>query len=244
MTRRSAALSAARISPDRLLGAVALGFWALLFVWLLVTGRTALYLSSRTAWVVPVGAVILCFALAGRLVSLRTLRPEPITARAAFGTVLIVLPVVSILALPPAALGSFAVARRASLMGAGAFGSSSDAIARGPVTLFDIAGAVRSRDGMRALAQRAGTPVTFVGFVTRSREMPADEFMLTRFLISCCAADALSIQVRVVDAPPGRLSPDDWIRVRGKIFPVGREVIVQASDVTRVPRPERPYLNA
>jgi uncharacterized repeat protein (TIGR03943 family) len=240
----SARSAPARVSPERLLGVVALGFWAVLFVWLLVTGRTALYLSSRTAWVVPVGAVIMCVALAGRLLSLRTRRPEPITARAALGTVLIVLPVVSLLALPPAALGSFAASRRATLVGAGAFGSSSDALARGPVSLFEVAGALRSRDGMRALAQRAGTDVTFVGFVIRPREMPADEFMLTRFLISCCAADALSIQVRVVDAPPGRLSADDWVRVRGKIYPVGREVVVEASDITRVRRPTRPYLNA
>jgi uncharacterized repeat protein (TIGR03943 family) len=233
-----------RLSPARVLGAVALGSWTTLFSVLLVTGRTSLYLSARTAWVVPMGVVILWIALAGRLASLRTTTPEPVTGRAALGAALMVLPVVTVLALPPAALGSFAAERRATLAGAGGFGSSSEDISRGRVTLVDVAGALRSRAGMRALVGRAGTEVSFVGFVTRSDEMAADEFMLTRFLISCCAADALSVQVRVVGAPPGRFPKDAWVGVRGSVYPLGREVIVDASDVTRVDRPHRPYLNA
>jgi uncharacterized repeat protein (TIGR03943 family) len=236
--------AAARLSPARALGALALGSWTALFSVLLVTGRTSLYLSSRTAWVVPVGATILWIALAGRLASLRTRAPEPVSAGAAVGTGLMVLPVVIVLALPPAALGSFAAARRSTLVGAGAFGSSSEAIATGRVTLIDVAGALRSRAGMRALVGRAGTEVTLVGFVTRSGDMAADEFMLTRFLISCCAADALSVQVRIVGAPPGGFPADAWVRVRGRVYPLGREVIVDASDVLRVDRPRRPYLNA
>jgi uncharacterized repeat protein (TIGR03943 family) len=96
---------------------------------------------------------------------------------------------------------------------------------------------------MKALVQRAGTEVSFVGFVARDSSMPADEFMLSRFLVSCCVADALSIQVRVVGAPPGQFGEDDWVRVTGAMYPLGREVIVDASAVESVPRPKRPYLN-
>lgn len=245
LTRRQRrAAEAPVLSPSRVLGAVVLAAWAGLFWWLIATGRTALYLSTRTGWLVPAGAVILTIALAGRLFSARTPSPEPVTRRDALGSAAIIVPVVIVLALPPAALGSYAASRRSSLVGAGAFGSSTQDISTGTVTLFDVAGGLRSRDGMRALVARAGTDVSFVGFVDKGSGMPADEFLLTRFLITCCVADALSIQVRVVGAPPGKFASDDWVRVSGQIYPLGREVIVNASDVVAVPRPKRPYLNS
>jgi uncharacterized membrane protein YcgQ (UPF0703/DUF1980 family) len=67
--------------------------------------------------------------------------------------------------------------------------------------------------------------------------------VLTRFLISCCVADALSVQVRVTGAPPGEFEKDEWVRVTGGLYPLGREVVVQASDIEEVPRPKHPYLN-
>jgi uncharacterized repeat protein (TIGR03943 family) len=229
-------------SPGRVLSGAVLAAWAGLFWWLMATERTALYLSGRTSWVVPLGAGILTVAALGRVASARTGAADPITRRAALTSAVVVLPVVVVVALPPAALGSYAAARRSTLVTAGGFGSSSEAIASGDVTLFDVAGAFRSDAAMRALVARAGTEVSFVGFVNRSEGMPADEFLLTRFLVSCCAADALSVQVRIVGAPPGRFRRDDWVRATGAIYPLGTEVIVDASDVVSVARPEHPYL--
>jgi putative membrane protein len=242
--REQVAPSAAPVvSPARALGALALGAWAALFWWLVATGRTSLYLSSRTDWVVPVGAVVLSVTAAGRLASLRAREPEPVSLSRALGGAAVVLPVVIVMALPPAALGSFAAARRSSLVGAGGFGSSSEDIATGDLSLFDVAGAMRSRAAMQTLVRRAGSDVSFTGFVARNPGMPADELLLTRFLITCCVADALSIQVRVVGAPPGRFDADDWVRVSGRIYPLGREVLVDADAVVGVARPEHPYLN-
>jgi putative membrane protein len=107
----------------------------------------------------------------------------------------------------------------------------------------DVAASSWSRDAMRALVRRAGSQVNFIGFVTRDSGMPEDEFVLTRFIISCCVADALSVQVRVVGVPPGEFAEDQWVQVRGTFYPVGGEILVDASDVTAVPRPSHPYLN-
>ncbi len=233
----------AGLSPVRVASALALASWAGLFWFLIGSGRTSLYLSSRTDWVVPVGAIVLTAALAGRLLSLRTARPEALTRREALAIGLTILPVVTVLALPPASLGSFAADRRSSLASAGFSGDAGD-ISSGEVTLVDVASALRSGEGMQQLTKRAGAEVGFVGFVTRDPGMPADEFLLTRFLVSCCAADALSIQVRVVGAPPGRFEADQWVRAEGLLYPLGGEVIVDATLVEGVPRPDRPYLNS
>jgi putative membrane protein len=230
-----------RWSPARLLGALALAAWAGLFWFLLITDRTQYYLSPRTDWVVPVGAVILTAAALGRVASARVSIADPLTRWDAVGIGLVAAPVVVVLALPQGALGSYAASRRSSFVGAG-FVTSAEDVATGELSLVDVAGAVRSEEGMTALVRRAGTEVSFVGFVVRDAGMPADEFMLTRFMISCCVADALGVQVRVVGAPPGQFEEDDWVQVTGAIYPLGREVAVDASDVVAVHRPKHPYL--
>ncbi|MDQ3954028.1 MAG: TIGR03943 family protein [Actinomycetota bacterium] len=233
--------SAKRLSPARVLSGVALTAWAGMFWFLLVTGRTSLYLSARTSWVVPIGAVILTVAAIGRLASARLENPDPAGPKEIFGVALIVFPVVTLLALPPASLGSYAASRRSSVT-SGSFVSTADDIQSGELSLVDVSGALRSRDAMRALVQRAGDRVDFTGFVRRDDSMPANEFVLTRFLISCCVADALSAEVRVVGAPPGQFKSDQWVRVSGAMYPLGREVIVDATEVVKVDRPENPYL--
>jgi len=231
------------LCPSRVLSSLALASWAGVFWFLLFTDRTSLYLSSRTAWVVPIGAVCLTVGLVGRLLSLRTDEPQPITARSAWGIGLIVMPVITVLALPPASLGSFAAQRRSSFT-SGGFGTSAQDIAAGELSLLDVAGGLRSSDGMKALVRRAGEQVSFTGFVTKQPGAPADEFVLTRFLVSCCVADALSVDVRVVGAPPGRFKADEWVRVSGEMYPLGKEVIVDSTSIEPMKRPKHPYLSS
>jgi putative membrane protein len=229
-------------SSGRLAAAAALGAWAGLFWFLLVSGRTYLFLSTRTAWVVPVGAIILSLATLGRLATARTAAADldSLTRRTAWGLGLAILPVVTVLALPPAALGSFAASRRSVNA---AFVTGSADIGAGPVTFASFAAAGWSPDARKALVEKAGTPVTLDGIVTRRDGQAADEFILTRFVITCCVADALSVQVRVVGVPPGKFQQDQWVRVSGTFYPVGREMVVAASETEPIPRPERPYVN-
>jgi uncharacterized repeat protein (TIGR03943 family) len=242
VTTRTRAAERKHWSPPRVMSSIALASWAALFWFLIASDRTSLYLSSRTDWVVPMGAIILTIAAVGRLASARRYEPEPISRWNALGIGLIILPVITVLALPPASLGGYAASRRSSLT-SGSFVSSAEDIQSGDLSLIDVSGALRSREGMRALVDRAGEQVDFTGFVTRDGGMPANEFVLTRFLISCCVADALSAQVRVVGAPPGGFKEDEWVRVEGAVYPLGKEVIVDAADVVSVPRPKHPYLS-
>ena len=76
----------------------------------------------------------------------------------------------------------------------------------------------------------------------RYSDTPPDEILLTRYIITCCVADATIAQVRVVDVPAGTFQQDQWVTVTGLIYPLGREIIVDAKDVAGIPRPSRPYL--
>ena len=221
-----------------------LASWAALSWFLMLTGRTSIYLSSRTDWVVPMGAVILTLATAGRIPSLfsRGIRTIGISRSDLVGAAALLLPVVVIAATPPASLGSYAVDRRSNVVSAGFITSAAD-IAEGELTLIDIAGALRTPEAMEVLAARAGESVEFVGFITRDEGAAADEFTLNRFLVSCCVADALNAQVEIVGAPPGQFAVDEWVEVKGNLYPLGREVVVDASSVKKVPRPKDPYLS-
>jgi uncharacterized repeat protein (TIGR03943 family) len=221
---------------------IALAAWATAFWFLLLSDRSQLFVSSRTFWVIPLGAIVLSAAAIGRLATARVRHPEPLTGRTGWWVGLVILPVVVVLVQPPTALGSYAASRRSASAGGFVVASGED-ISQGPLVLVDVAASSWSRDAMRALVRRAGSQVDFVGFVTRSSGMPEDEFVLTRFIISCCVADALSVQVRVVDVPPGAFAEDQWVRVRGTFYPVGGEILVDASEVQAVPRPSHPYLN-
>jgi uncharacterized repeat protein (TIGR03943 family) len=226
-------------SASRVAGTLVLAAWAALFWFLWLSGRESLYLSSRTSWVVPVAAVLLTAATIGRGASARG--AEPLGRRQTWVLGAMVLPVVLLLVLPPGTLGQFSAGKRSTFAGAGIATSVGD-ISTGTLTLIDVAAAQTSKDGEVALAKRAGETVDFVGFVVRYADTPADEILLTRYIITCCVADATIAQVRIVNVTPGQFQSNDWVDVTGTIFPLGREVIVDATQVTAIPKPDQPYL--
>ncbi|MBI3648676.1 MAG: TIGR03943 family protein [Actinobacteria bacterium] len=232
-------------SPSRLAGGLVLAAWAFLFWFLFFTGRVNLYLSTRTSWVVPVGAVLLTLAAAGRLIAARVRRPEPVRRREAAVMALMVLPVVVVLALPTATLGSFSASKKTTFTSAAFSSVYGQITATSEITLLSVAAAQTTSNGAQALAKRAGSEVDFVGFVTRYADTPAGEFLLTRYVITCCVADATVVQVLVVNVVPGRFQTNDWVEVKGPIYPIGREVILNAGSadsIVKIPRPAKPYL--
>ncbi len=229
-------------STARLGVALALAVWASLFWFILLADRTSFYFASRTTWLAPVGAIFLTIAAIGRLASARTDHPDPPPSGEVKKVLLLVAPALLIMLFPPATLGSYAVAKRStSIQGAYVSVTGSD-LSTGDLSLVDIFG-LRYTGDLGALAARAGSSSSFTGFVSRDPTNGAGEFMLNRFIISCCPGDAVNVQVRVVGAPPGRFAQDDWVRVTGSIYPVGEEVIVDAAQVEQVDRPKNPYLN-
>jgi putative membrane protein len=232
--------AAARWSPVRVGAAAALGLWAALFWFLLLTGRSGLYLSTRTDWLVPVGAVILTAAAIGRLASARTTHRDVLTHREAWTLGAIAAPAVLLLALPPITLGTYSVDRRSSFAGSG-IGATARAVT-GELDFVDV-GAAQSFDAaLQQLTERGGEPITLEGIVTEGEGLPADELLLARYIVTCCVADATVARVRVVGVPPGVYEADDWIRVEGRVYPVGREVLVAAESIEEIAIPDRPYL--
>ncbi|MEA2476415.1 MAG: hypothetical protein QOC87_614, partial [Actinomycetota bacterium] len=114
--------------------------------------------------------------------------PEPIGKRDAISLSVLVLPVVILLALPPAALGSYAVGRRSGVGAAFASTAGAAIPEHGDISMVSVASALANRETMKILVQRAGSVVSFTGFISRQSDEPATEFLLNRFVITCCVA--------------------------------------------------------
>lgn len=93
-----------------------------------------------------------------------------------------------------------------------------------------------------------GQPINVIGFVYRdSRFEGTDNFMVVRFSLSCCVADARPLGL-VVEAPQDsqELAQDTWIEVAGKI--TIREIdgvetpVIIINSITETEQPEQPYL--
>lgn len=234
---RASAWSSARIAA-----AVVLGNWSGFFWFLLLTGRVDLYLSTRTAWIVPVGAVVLGLCALGALASAKMSSPERLTRRGAVLAAALLVPVVLVASSPRSTLGSFSVPKKASAAGAGLWTYWGTFDANSEITLFFVTAALYWDDAAELLSKRAGSNVTFEGFVSREAGTPADEFFLTRFVINCCIADAAVARVRIVNVPPGAFDVDEWVTVSGQIYPVGKQIIVVATSIEKIDAPDVPYL--
>ena len=236
--------------PTRSVVLVILGATA---AWLWRSGAALNYIRPSLVPYLVVSAVIL--VLLGLLPPSGLLRWRPAAPReegtghghlgARVGSLLVV-PVLVVVLIQPAALGSYAVSGRSGVPG------QSDSVfpplappVRGavPMTMLEFV--------TRALYDRsqslADVRVRLVGFVAPGE---GDQgYRLTRFVISCCAADAAALQL-VVHGDDRQWRRDQWLEVEGRWL---RRPVAAANDpdpplpvltaevVRPIPQPREPY---
>lgn len=91
-----------------------------------------------------------------------------------------------------------------------------------------------------------GERADVIGFVYHDSSLGDGEFMVSRFTVTCCAADATGIGLRVQWPNAAALEGNAWVRVRGPVQPsvyAGRPIpLVVAESVEGVEPPAQPYL--
>jgi putative membrane protein len=225
-----------------------LAAWAAFFTWLWVTGEIARYLGPRTYWVVPFGALLLGAAALMHVVALRVVdrRPRPSTMDVV-GAVMLIVPLIAVGIVPSAKLGSLAASRKST---AASFADVGSPAVTGPIepienpTFRDIAYAEQSERYAITIGLEPGRRVELLGFVDDEPDGPEGTFQLTRFYVSCCAADAIPYST-AIDPPgsgPAEFPDDVWVRAAGKLERRGDRLVVVADQLERVPEPEKPYL--
>jgi uncharacterized repeat protein (TIGR03943 family) len=127
---------------------------------------------------------------------------------------LLLVPVLVVLLVQPAALGSYAVSSRSVVPGGNGQFPPLSAPVRGAVPMPMAEFVTRAvRDPGQSLT---GVRVRLVGFAAPAEGTGG--YRLTRFVIFCCAADAEALQAVVTGDPTPR-ARDQWLEVEGTWVP-------------------------
>lgn len=124
---------------------------------------------------------------------------------------LLLLPVLGLLLVTPPALGSYAAGQSGTVLSARATDSQFPPLPPGdpvPIALIEYA----TRAVFDSGSGMPGRTLQLTGFVSPGRD---GEPMLTRMVLSCCAADGRPIKVGMSGDVPAGLPPDTWVRVLG-----------------------------
>lgn len=220
------------------------------FSYNIASGNITNYINARFAWLSYV-AVALFFGLG--LVSLYTLVTGKAGRRTAFdhGREMLTLPMLLVVAIP-LILGTLVPSKPLGVEAiSGDLRITAAVAARGTVVTKDS----MERDVLdwaRLFAQSQfptefdGQEAVLSGFVYRQPDFPADTFMVARFTVSCCVADALPIGLPVTLADGSQFKDGDWVHVQGTFKAgmfVDQEVpILQVASIEAIEQPEHPYL--
>jgi uncharacterized repeat protein (TIGR03943 family) len=235
------------MNTSRSVRALVLALWSAFFAYLWVSDEMVRYLGPRTYWVVPFGCITLGAAAAAQLASAwrdreRGAGPWGMSRGDLMGVVALLVPIVAVIAVPSAELGALAVSRKAPGAGAASTLAAPSASERGrPPSFIDVYYANESVEYARSLGIGEGTELRLTGFVSES--LGPDEFVLTRFYVSCCAADAIPYSVTVLTGANHAGFPENsWVRVSGELGTDGDEFKLMAETLEEIEQPDSPYL--
>jgi len=167
------------------------------------------------------------------------------------GLTIVALPLLLGWLVPPRPLGAAAIGNREINVGSlGTLSSVAPPDAGSVMGL--VAGEKNILDWLNAF-QRQGDPAVFngqaahvIGFVYRDGRFAQDTFMVARFTVSCCVADAAPVGLIVQWPEAANLPTDQWVEVTGH-FAVGsfngeHLPILVADEITPTEPPAQPYL--
>jgi putative membrane protein len=215
--------------------------WGATTTWLLVSGRYMLFLRPGF-W----SLLILSLCVLSGFVTAVLFRARPFRFGDSYAAVwirvgVLVLPLFYLLVALEEPLGSHAFKNR-SIPPTLAKAITPDRVrARdskdGKVTLLEL---------LQNFDEYRGKRVVTEGMVYRDEVVPPNHFLVFRFLIVCCAADALPAGALVEYDRAGDLEVDSWVRVEGvlDLKDVDGLVIpsIKADSVASIPALKLPYL--
>ena len=213
--------------------------WGAFLAWMAISNTMARFLGPRTYWVAWFGAAMLL--MSGFVSAIHAARAAgPRAGRSDWaGVVLLSVPVALVLALPAPQLGAQAASRKA--VGVGALSGFVPPPSSGAeIGLEEIHYAAMSREYADQVGIVEGAEVDLIGFVTHPKSMKEGTYSLTRFYISCCAADAVPYSVAI--AADEDLPDDTWLNITGTLVRRGEVFLVEPAQIETIKEPSTPYL--
>lgn len=220
----------------------------LYFVYNIVSGNLTNYINVRFSWLSYLAAILFLLLAASNAYQLLWMRTHSHEnhdhdhGSLSWGMLAIVaIPLVLGTLVPSRPLGADAIGADINL----------NAVASDTVTTFttnpldrNVLDWIRAFNSSDDLTTFNGQEADITGFVYRDSTMPENQFLVARFTISCCVADAMAVGLPVAWDEP--IPQDTWVRVMGR-FELGDfrgepKPVLRPTSVEVVEQPEHPYL--
>jgi uncharacterized repeat protein (TIGR03943 family) len=219
---------------------------ALLFVWLLASGNISNYINTRFVAYTYIGAASL-LALAGYAALIAMGRgPAHSHTHATWAAAgLVAVPLIFGAIAPSQPLGASAVTDDLNVAALARVDSSS--INTGNTEQWNILEWLQAFHTIDEQAALDGRPADVTGFVRSAEGDSAGQFRVSRFLVSCCVADTVSIGMPVQAADGAAPVEGEWVRVTGTAAVTNvngeTQLVIANAALTVLPEaPKPPYL--
>jgi uncharacterized repeat protein (TIGR03943 family) len=195
-------------------------------------------------WLIVAGVAIIVVGLVTLIQALRHVEPSEAHGHdhehahnVGVGWLLLA-PIAALLLVAPPTLGSYGVERAANVdvrSGAAVFAKLKRGADPVPLTLLEYVQRSFEHEG----ASFRGVPVQLTGFVA---DAGGEGFLLARYQIACCAADARPTVVRVLGTSGTPPRTDTWVTVTGTFRQSAGDVpALDATTVAAIEAPDDPY---
>ncbi len=223
-----------------------LSAWFVFLLVMLFGGRYQTYIRKGYGVLLAGGLVILLALICTGARNVRDRSAHHLKYTTSLVFLILVFPILLTIAVRPGSLSTFAAASRGiSTSLAGSDENLMDALqsqieSEGAFKKLNIKQIITIAD--REPDKIEGMQVSAEGFVYNQPAQPSGSFMLVRFLITCCAADATPLGVEVRSEETLQLPKDTWVRVQGTVKVENGKPVITQSGVTQVPKPSNAYL--
>jgi uncharacterized repeat protein (TIGR03943 family) len=230
---------------------VGMGFFLLERFW---SGRLTLYINQRFTWLVLMAAFLL---MAFGLITFNhrppiwhreesMLTPEMAPKNAGGRLLVFTIPLLLGILIPATSLGANAAETRgvSQAVPLTTGGTIPSVLTLDPAerTILEWLWAFDADEDPSAFI---GQQVNVEGFVFVNENLPEGYFMVGRFVVTCCVADATAIGI-AFEPLEGVDIPNGWVNVEGEMnvttFNGQDALLIKAHQVTAVDEPEQPYL--
>lgn len=171
---------------------------------------------------------------------------EPAASR--WSLIILALPLLLGLLVPARSLGASAIASKGFRTTAafGARESSATIQLNLPADERTVLDWIRSFNYSNDPSEFSGEAADVIGFVYHDQRLPENQFLVGRFTLTCCVADAFAIGMIAEWPDAAVLKENTWVRVKGRVQVTNYEgqafPLIQAESVKAVPEPFEPYL--
>jgi len=163
------------------------------------------------------------------------------------GIIILSIPLIVGIAIPAKPLSASAVDNKGisanAPMSASGSGQSEVSIAPEDRTVLDW---IKIFNYQADISPFLGQKADVIGFVYHDPRLPSGHFLVSRFAITCCVADATAIGMAVQSDKTDKLSDNTWIDVKGLVQSIsidGHPVpLILADSIQEVKQPDQPYL--